>query len=442
KLADVAKHIHDMPEMMRYINNQYLVDLMVWYHLAWLGETVHREDLRVKHMLEKKSGYTLHERRELLTIIGEQLSGVIDRYAVLARRGQVELSMTPYAHPIMPLLCDIKSAKEAMPDTGLPILESYPGGEERVRWHLEKGIETFQHYFGITPSGCWPSEGSVSTRTLQLLSEAGFKWAASGESVLRNSLDAAKDVLKRGDCIHRPFKFDKTDLNCFFRDDGLSDLIGFTYSDWHADDAVANLISHLVSVADACNTTDDSVVSLILDGENAWEFYPNNGYYFLRALYKGIAAHPRLELTTYSECLQTNQANDAKAKVLSQVVAGSWVYGTFSTWIGDKDKNRAWDMLGDAKICFDTVMASGKLDKEHQSKAEMQLAICEGSDWFWWFGDYNSAESVSDFESLYRMHLSNLYQLLRVEPPAYLSEVFAHGGGTPAMGGAMRKGQE
>ena len=132
KLADIANQIHDNPEMMRYINNQYLVDLLVWYHLAWMGETVQLEDVRIKCLLEKESGYTLHERRELLSVIGEQLSGVLGRYAVLAKRGQVELSMTPYAHPIMPLLCDIKTTKEAMPDASLPVLQSYPGGEQRA----------------------------------------------------------------------------------------------------------------------------------------------------------------------------------------------------------------------------------------------------------------------------------------------------------------------
>jgi alpha-amylase/alpha-mannosidase (GH57 family) len=224
----------------------------------------------------------------------------------------------------------------------------------------------------------------------------------------------------------------------FFRDDGLSDLIGFTYSDWHADDAVANLIKHLENIAAACQHEPNRLVSIILDGENAWEYYPENGYYFLHALYSKLASHPSLELTTYSECLQQH----CEVSTLSHVVAGSWVYGTFSTWIGEPDKNRGWDMLGDAKHAFDASVAAGQLDERHRRLAEEQLAICEGSDWFWWFGDYNPAESVRDFEHLYRLHLSNLYQILGAEPPAYLSEVFTHGSGTPAMGGTMRKGQE
>ena len=437
KLADIARWLPEHPEMMLYVNDQFLVDLLVWYHLAWMGETVRREDARIKGLLKKASGYTLHDRRELLAVIGELLAGINGRYAALARRGQVELSMTPYAHPIMPLLLDIQSATEAMPDVSLPFLQQYPGGEERVNWHLQQGLATFEKYFALRPAGCWPSEGSVSAATVKLLDEAGFKWAASGESVLRNSLAKSGMTPEPDSCIHHAYQLKGQKLNCFFRDDGLSDLIGFTYSDWHADDAVANFVHHLENIADACADQDDSVVSVILDGENAWEFYPENGYYFLRALYKGIAENSRLELTTYSDCIET-----AEPVRMPELVAGSWVYGTFSTWIGDKDKNRAWDMLGDAKRCYDKVISAGRLDDAHRQRAERQLAICEGSDWFWWFGDYNSAESVSDFESLYRMHLSNLYQILGEEPPAYLSEVFAHGSGDPVMGGAMRKGQE
>ncbi len=437
KLAGVAEWLQQHPEMMLYVNDQYLVDILVWYHLAWLGETVRRNDKRVADLLAKQSGYTLHDRRELLSIIGDLLDGIIGRYRKLAEKGRVELSLTPYAHPIMPLLLDIQSAREAMPDINLPFLQNYPGGEERVRWHLEQGMETFKKYFGSTPVGCWPSEGSISEETLRLLSAAGFRWTASGETVLRNSLAASQTPPEEGECLHRPYQLENTGVTCFFRDDGLSDLIGFTYSDWHAEDAVANLIHHLENIAGACGDCPDAVVSIILDGENAWEFYPKNGYYFLRTLYKELAEHPGLELTIFSECLK-----DTSPRIMQKVVAGSWVYGTFSTWIGDKDKNHAWDMLGEAKRHYDAALASGRLDEKHQQRAARQLAICEGSDWFWWFGDYNPAESVSDFESLFRKHLSNLYQILGVEPPAYLSEVFAHGSGTPAVGGVMRRGQE
>jgi len=439
QLATIADWLLNHPEAMVYTSEQFFFDLLMWYHLSWMGETVRRSDPRVKRLLEQQSTYSLHDRHELLSIIGELLSTLIGRYRTLAERGQVELSVTPYAHPIMPLLLDIKSAREAIPDVTLPSLQTYPGGDERVRWHLTRGLEVFKHYFGYTPRGCWPSEGSLSESTLQLLDEYSFDWTASGESVLRNSLHKpAEDADLCGNAsVHHAYRLQDTKTTIFFRDDGLSDLIGFTYADWKADDAVANLVHHLENIAAACKGQPDSMASIILDGENAWEYYPENGYYFLRALYERLSTHPDLELTTFSDCLD---ANITPAE-LPHLVAGSWVYGTLSTWIGDTDKNTGWNMLGDAKQAFDRVLASGKLDKERQAQAEQQLAICEGSDWFWWFGDYNSAESVECFEYLYRSHLANLYHLLGEEPPSYLSQVFSHGSGQPAMGGTMRPGQ-
>jgi alpha-amylase/alpha-mannosidase (GH57 family) len=436
RLAEMAVWFTTHPESLRYLSNQYLADLLVWYHLAWLGETVRRDDARVKHLLEKESGYTLHDRRELLTVIGELLSNVIPRYRQLAARGQVELSVTPYAHPIVPLLLDFSCAREAMPQAPLPLLPQYPGGEEQARWHIREGIETFRRHFGFAPVGCWPSEGAVSTPSLKLLAQAGFRWAASGEGVLHHSLAQSghADHSMKEAWLYRHYSVADSGMSCFFRDDGLSDLIGFTYANWHADDAVNNLVHHLENIAHCCRAHPEHVVSIIMDGENAWEHYPENAYFFLSALYRRLSEHPAIELTTFSDCLKT-----VPAKNLRQLVAGSWVYGTLSTWIGEPDKNRGWDMLGDAKRAFD--IAAGQLGAEQLERARRQLAVCEGSDWFWWFGGDNPAATVADFEQLYRQHLTNLYQLIGAEPPEYLAQVFTRGGGAPVHGGAMRPGQ-
>jgi alpha-amylase/alpha-mannosidase (GH57 family) len=431
KLADMVDWLEANPEGMQYINPQFVADILVWYHLSWMGETVKLTDPRVKRLIDKGSNYTQHERFEIIEIIGDIFSKLICRYRNLAKNGQIELSVTPYAHPIMPLMLDINSTHQAMPDAPLPELEAYPGGEQRVKWHLDQGIATFERFFGFKPRGCWPSEGSVSEKTLKLLSEFGFDWVASGGNVLRNSLRRSE---MDGEIIHQPFRVNNTQIIGFYRDDGLSDLIGFEYSNWHADDAVADLIQHLQNIAE--HEPDAGVVSIILDGENAWEHYPENGFHFLNALYKQLSQHPDIELTTFSECLDSH----LPVKELPHLIAGSWVYGTFSTWIGDTDKNRGWDMLGDVKKCFDKVVASGRLSKKKLQVAENQLAVCEGSDWFWWFGDYNPSEAVSNFEKQFRLNLSNLYQLLGEEVPAYLSLTFTQGSGDPAMGGAMRPG--
>ncbi len=433
RLIEIAEWGLANQHVVGYFSEQYFFDLLVWYHLAWLGETVKLSDERARRLLVKSGGYTLGDRLELLELIGDLLSKVLLRYRSLARQGRIELSVTPYAHPIMPLMLDIACAREAQPEVMLPEMAAYPGAKARVDWHIQKGLSMFREFFGFLPTGCWPSEGGVSEAALERLAAAGFSWTASGGSVLHNSL---RESGMSGISVHQPFKCSQAQLPCFFRDDGLSDLIGFEYSKWRAEDAVADLLGHLLRIADLEQETP--LVSIIMDGENAWEYFPDNGYYFLRELYLRLGAHPRIELTTFSEHLRRT----ADILRLPKLVAGSWVYGTFSTWVGDVDKNRAWDMLSEAKAVFDARLAEGVLSPGQLREAETQLAICEGSDWFWWFGDYNPGEAVSDFEKQFRLNLTNLYRVLGVEPPAYLALCFAQGMGAPVMGGAMRRGTE
>ena len=436
QLAEIAALAGDRLDTIAYLNDQFIADLLVWQHLAWLGETVRRGDVRIRRLMDKCAHYTLQDRRELLLIIGELLGVATDRYRRLAERGQIELSVTPYAHPIVPLLLDIKSAREAVPQMPLPALKHYPGGAARVRWHVEQALKTFEQHFRCAPRGCWPSEGAVSEETLRMLAGAGFRWTASGENVLRNSLKASHTDSDAS--AFQVYQLHDVPINVFFRDDTLSDLIGFAYSQWHADDAVGNFVHRLEAIAATRSGHKKSVVSIIMDGENAWDHYPENGYHFLNALYRKLSSHSRLRLTTYSDLLDEGAA----PVTLKRLVTGSWVHGTLSTWIGDPDKNRAWDMLGDAKYAFDRVIAQGDLDAEQTARATRQLAICEGSDWFWWFGAHNPAAAVSDFDRLYRLNLTYLYRLLGEPAPDYLSQPFTHGGGAAEQGGVMRRGTD
>lgn len=441
RLVDIAEWMSAKPEAVIYLGEQYLVDLLVWYHLAWLGETVRRSDERVKRLIAKGGAFTLQERRQVMVIIGELLSTILDRYRALAQEGRVELSMTPYGHPIAPLLMDFATAREAAPDLALPQAKGYPGGDERVRWHIAEGIKTFTRHFGTAPRGCWPAEGGISTGFARMLGELGFEWTASGGNVLHNSLNRYRSKPDaEGHALYRPYRLDGgKSPACFFRDDGLSDLIGFTYSNWHADDAVNNLVHNLETIAGTCKRDGhDCVVSIILDGENAWEHYPENGYHFLSGLYARLSDHPNLCMATFSSCLDQGIAAEGR---LPALVGGSWVYGTFTTWIGDKDKNRGWDLLCAAKRVYDAALASGRLSTDQIAAATQQLAVCEGSDWFWWFGDYNPAAAVSEFEHLYRLHIGNLYQILGEPAPDNLAEVISAGGGQPVHGGTMRPGQ-
>jgi len=434
QLVTLAHYYSNHDGLELYISEQFLSDLVVWYHLAWLGEAVRREHEEIGALLKKEKNYSAADRQLLLSVIAEIIEGIIPRYKKLAEDKQVELAFSPYAHPIVPLLLDINSAQQAAPDMPLPESTVYPGGMERAKWHFEHGVKVFESYFGFKPTGCWPSEGSVSDETIKLSADMGIRWLASGESVLRNSL--AQTDLKDDACIHQAYQLNEIPVTCFFRDDGLSDLIGFNYSKWHADDAVKNLIHHAENIAAACPDKDNAVISIILDGENAWEYYPENAYHFLSALYKTLAEHEAIELCTFSSCVE----KQVKAFQLPHVVAGSWVYGTFSTWIGDAEKNHAWDLLCSAKSVYDEVISSNQFDDAKRKLIDRQLAICEGSDWFWWFGDYNPSESVNDFDNLYRKHLKQLYLLLSRPAPSSLDKPISQGGGDPAAGGVMRHG--
>lgn len=429
--AGLEDHLH-------YLAEQYFLDLLTWYHLAWLGHSLRGLPL-VQRLMAQEKDYTAADRHELLHLMQGCMAGLIPRYRALAERGQIELSMTPYCHPIVPLLNDFANMRDALPDAPAPRAPGYPGGAERSRWHLTHGVEVFQRYFCMKPSGVWLSEGGVSEDALAQLDEMDFAWTATGEGVWRGSCAKSgcteeEDVqTKRG--LFAPAKIDGYTTRVFFRDDGLSDLIGFKYSDWHADDAVADFVQHLENIAGFFGKdADKHVVSVILDGENAWEYYPDNGHHFLDALYAQLSSCTLIKPGTFAE-----QAARAPARPMARLAAGSWVYGSFSTWIGSDDKNRGWDYLVAAKTAFDGVIASGKLKAEQMESAIHQLAVCEGSDWFWWFGDYNPAGSVSDFETLYRTQLRELYRLIGVAPPALLDVPLSQGGGRVENAGTMRR---
>jgi alpha-amylase/alpha-mannosidase (GH57 family) len=422
---------------LRYLSEQYFLDLLTWYHLAWLGHSLRQSPLAQRLMLQERD-FSAADRHELLHLMQKCMAGLIPRYRTLAERGQIELSMTPYGHPIVPLLNDFANLRDALPDVPVPEAESYPGGAERARWHLRHGVEVFQRYFGMKPKGVWLSEGGVSEDALGQLDEMGMAWTASGEGVWRSSCiksGCKEDETQAKRALFSPAQVDGFSTRVFFRDDGLSDLIGFKYSDWHADDAVADFVQHLKNIAGFFDKdADRHVVSVILDGENAWEYYPDNGHYFLDALYKSLSTDPSLNVSTFSD-----QAECTPSRPIKRLAAGSWVYGSFSTWIGSEDKNRGWDYLVAAKEAFDSAVAAGKLNADQVALATRQLAVCEGSDWFWWFGDYNPAGSVSDFEQLYRTQLRELYRMLGVAPPALLDVPLSSGGGWAENAGTMRR---
>ncbi len=434
---------------INYLSPQYKADLLVWYHLAWMGESVRRSSKLVQSLMERGSQFTLQDRLDLFGLIGEIIGDLIPRYKKLQDSGRIELSSTPHYHPILPLLIDFKSALDAMPSASLPHCDHYPGGRQRAGAQLVQAQTSHSKRFGAPPVGMWPAEGGVSHAALSLMAEHGVQWAASGEGVLVNSLQkSGAGMPPRHEYLYKPYRVTdgNYDITCFFRDDSLSDKIGFEYAKLHSNEAVSDFIQALEYIQETNATQHSPVVSVILDGENAWEYYSYNGYYFLSELYQALVEHPDIKMTTFSDIVQKCKSTvifttpSVDLRLLPTILAGSWVYGSFSTWIGSTEKNLGWDLLCDAKKGYDRVMKTNELSATERVECERQLSICEGSDWFWWFGDYNSAISVESFDGLYRRNLSNLYRLLKLPVPKKLDQPISAGGGEPEAGGTMRRG--
>ncbi len=437
------KRLHDLylllegqnDNILRYLSGSYFTDLVTWYHLVWTGETVRRQHSLLAELMSRGEGFTHQDRQALLVLIKSTLEGLIPRYQALAECGQIELSTTPYAHPLAPLLLDFQAARESQPDSPLPLAPGYPGGRERVDAHIAAAISSHQSRFGKAPEGIWPAEGAISTALLQRLAVYQCRWAASGEGVLANSLKG----YERSRDLYRPYRLSShPEPVLIFRDDRLSDLIGFEYAKWHGMDAVQHFVGELDAIRGKAVNGERQLVCVIMDGENAWESYPYNGYYFFEDLYRFIDEHPHIHTRTASECL-ADPAQMARIAELPMLVAGSWVFGTLSTWIGNSEKNRAWDLLCSAKRSYDLVMGSGRLDPADREAATACLTLCESSDWFWWLGDYNPAGTVVKFDELFRNNLTHLYRLLQLAPPHTLTLPLSRGGGKPEAGGTMRR---
>lgn len=424
-------------DLTGYLSGEYLTDLVTWYHLAWTGETLRQEQPLLRRLLAQGSGYGIEERRALLALVGRELGRVLPRWKALAERGQLELSTTPDCHPLAPLMFDFAAARQAQPRAQLPQAPAYPDGAARVTAHVDRAFVEHEERFGMPPTGTWPAEGALSRQVVSALAARGSRWAASGEAVLMNSLRLGEvPVADRAAALYRPYHAEAAPgLRLFFRDDRLSDLIGFDYSRRHSGEAAAQFVSELEAIA--ANWTGDTppVVSVMLDGENAWEHFPYNGHYFLDELYRRLSSHPVIRPTTFADLVDREVATEP----LPALCAGSWVYGDLATWIGAPEKNRAWDLLVDARAAY--LRVADTLPPAQRTEATRRLSICEGSDWFWWFGDYNPQQTIASFDSLFRLHLTRLYESLGQPVPGALSERI-HGtsaGGEAEGGGSMRR---
>jgi len=399
-------------------------DLLVWFHLCWLGETLRTSDSRAKMLFERKARYDRKARHTLLELIADAIARVIPRWRALAESDRIELSTSPFYHPLCPLLLDFGSALDRAPTVALPSTP-YPDGEERVRWQIHAGLERFESLLGRRAAGCWPSEAALSDAALREFARSGFEWTASSQSVLHATFEHHGAADRE---VYRLFRHRDAGICCAFRDDGLSDRIGFEYQHWQPAHAVRDLMQRLEAIAREPNR---DLALIALDGENPWEYYPDEGGPFLQGFYQALCSHPSLQPATMRDCVHELAGGAAPLPALR---AGSWVHGELLTWVGHAEKNRAWEMLIELKRRYD---ACARTDPELQHR----LGACEGSDWFWWPGVHNPKVAVAQFDELFRAHLSALYLALGLQPPAALGQPFATGVGHEVVaGGTMQRG--
>ena len=401
-----------------------LRDLQVWHKLAWIDPFYQDADARVRGLVAKGRGFSEDDKRVLREVELELLNKVIPEYRDAAQRGQIEISASPFYHPIVPLLCDTDVYRRTHPDARRP-RQPFRHPEDAAE-QLERAAACHARLFGERPIGLWPSEGSVSDAMVPLVDAAGFRWMATDEQILARTLGTTftrdgRGQIEQPDVLYAPYlvRAGEATVACTFRDHVLSDLIGFSYSGWPSESAADDFIARLVEAGRRYAERtggEDALVPIILDGENAWEHFPGGGRPFLRALYQRLATHPELRTVTMAE------ACVGARKELAGIFPGSWIDANFSIWIGHADDQKAWSQLGDARAALEIVAARGSIDPAALAEAREEVLIAEGSDWFWWYGDDHSSAHDQAFDDLFRRHLRNAYRRLQVPVP---DELFA-----------------
>lgn len=390
-----------------------LLRLECFFLLAWLDPLLLEEAPAAALEKSARAGELgAHERDALLALHAAALERTLPAYTALAARGQVEITCSPAYHPILPLLVDARTGRRARPD--LPVPSEPFTAPEDARWHIDTGLARAEAAFGTRPRGMWPSEGSVSPEAAALLAECGVRWVATDEMVLWRSLPPGTPR----EALYQPWVLETGSgpLAFVFRDHELSDRIGFVYSTWKADEAVADFLRHVRRIGEAWRAAGRPgrpVVSVILDGENCWEHYAEDGRPFLEALYTALEAAEDITTRTPGELLDAGVPRGT----LSQLHSGSWIDADFHIWAGHPEKNRAWDLLARTRAAL---VASGATRVSHPGAWE-SLSAAEGSDWFWWFGEDHYTADKALFDSLFRAHLQAVHERAGLPVPAWVS---------------------
>lgn len=410
-------------EVVKGFSNKDFQDLQVWANLAWFHPLIFQKDTLLSDLVKKAEGFTQEDKELVLSKQIEVLKQIVPLHKRFQDLKQIEITTSPYYHPILPLLCDQGSAKTVLPKLSLP--ENKLSAPEDAKVQVERAVLAYEKSFGRKPRGLWPSEGAVSDDVIPIVSRAGFHWLASDEEILACSLGIQIQRNEYGDVtnpdiLYKPYRINikGSELVMVFRDHNLSDAIGFQYSKYNADFAVTDFMNRINTLKRYNDTGKPLLVTIILDGENAWEYYPNSGVDFLRKLYRVIEKDCDIECVRISDYLDEYPPE----QTLGHVSPGSWIGHNLATWIGHEEKNAAWDLIETTR----SFLVNRTDGKERLSlgnvteKAWEEIFIAEGSDWFWWFGDDHVTDYKDEFDSLFRLHLRNVYTLFNEEIPGVL----------------------
>lgn len=396
------KHF-DLLYMKKDLNDDELIDFELLFMLSWCGNYLRQESIRVINLFKREKGFSQNDKSQLLTSLCSFVQNILPFYKKLQEEGLISVSTTPYNHPILPLLLNIDNAKYANEHTKLP---SNPMSlKEDAIEQVDRSISLYKETFGVSPRGFWPAEGAVDAESLAIYVKKGISWIATDEDILFRSLDSS-------DRSHLYKHYRYKGMNIGFRDHGLSDLIGFTYRFKSGHDATEHFMTSLEAIS---KEVADPTVFVILDGENAWEFFENNAYDFFTSFYQ------RLSQTSWCNTVTMDEVSKLKSpKELDRLSSGSWIHGEFNTWSGHPEKNRAWELIYQTKRDVNNYQA--KIPDKVAEEIKVHFLASECSDWFWWYGDDHVTEFAFEFDALFREHLISIYRLLEMQAPSDLFE--------------------
>ncbi len=398
------------------MNAQDFLDLQMWFNLTWFGYAARARHPEVEQWIGQGSNFTEGDKKALFDLQRLILKELVPLYRSLAGEGRIEISTSPYFHPILPLLISSQTARRAHPNLSLPEEFSWP---EDAALQVESALRRHEEVFGIRPKGMWPSEGSVSPEVVKIASQQGLTWMASDEDILFISREMANI---QGGSLYEPYEvsIEEAKVRMVFRDRNLSDRIGFSYARYNGMEASADLLGQMEQIArreDAAGRT--ATISIILDGENPWEAYSDGGYHFLKTLFEHLSVHSFLKTETVSGALAATPA-----RPIDRLATGSWINHDFRIWIGHPEDNKGWTFLRETRQAFDQALKEHgpAIPPETVERARRELFAAEGSDWFWWYGDDFKSLQSGEFDRLFRVHQQNVYRILGLSPPITLNE--------------------